>query len=92
MFDQVLRQIQHHVLAGNYTVTTHADEEMAHDLLTHVDLESAIMNGTIQERQRDRISGEWKYVIAGTSATSQPIEVVVKLDLNGVVVITVYVL
>ncbi|MFW6096843.1 MAG: DUF4258 domain-containing protein [Chloroflexota bacterium] len=42
---------------------------MADDELTIFDVERAILTGEIVERQRDRESGEWKYVLVGASIT-----------------------
>jgi hypothetical protein len=46
-------------------MTIHAEEEMDNDALSIFDVEQVILNGTIIERQKDRNSGEWKYIIQG---------------------------
>jgi hypothetical protein len=46
-------------------LTTHADEEADEDGLTIFDIESAILTGSVVERQRDSETREWKYVIKG---------------------------
>ena len=55
------------------------------------DLESAILSGSIVERQRDRRSREWKYVVHGHGREGDPIGVVAKLSPTGhLVIITAY--
>jgi len=46
-------------------MTTHADEEADEDGLSVLDIESVILTGAIVERQRDRETHEWKYVLRG---------------------------
>jgi len=46
-------------------MTVHAEEEMDDDRLSVFDVESAILTGRIVERQRDRRTREWRYVING---------------------------
>lgn len=48
-------------------MSAHAMEEMAEDLLTIVDVESAILNGHITRMQRDDPRGT-KYVVEGIAA------------------------
>jgi Domain of unknown function (DUF4258) len=56
-------------------------------------LNQAILTGEILERQKDRDTDEWKYIICGFSMDGDPIEVVAKLGVSGkVVIITVYAL
>jgi hypothetical protein len=74
-------------------MTVHAEEEMNDDGLSIFDVEAAILNGTITERQQDAATGEWKYLISGTSTAQVAIEVVAKLRPNHrVVILAVYVL
>jgi hypothetical protein len=73
-------------------MTYHARKEMNEDALTVYDVERGILSGEIVERQRDRITAEWKYRIRGETAEGEPVEVVAKLGLTGkLVIITVYV-
>jgi hypothetical protein len=51
-------------------MTTHADEEADEDGLTILDIESAVPTGSVVERQRDRETREWKYVIKGETLCS----------------------
>ena len=93
MYETILRHIQTGVRAGSYVMTVHAEEEMNDDGLLIFDVEAAILNGTITERQQDVATGEWKYLISGTSTAQVAIEVVTKLRPNHrVVILTVYVL
>jgi hypothetical protein len=77
----------------DYVVTTHADDEMYEDGLTIWDVEAAVLTGEIVERQRDRRSGDWKYVIHGKAKTGEGMAVVVKIGFSQkVVIVTVYLL
>ena len=92
MFDQVLTRIQAKVRALDYVVTIHADEEMDNDGLSIVDVEQVILTGQIVERQQDRHTQEWKYLIEGQTNDQLNVIVVVKLSTTDmVVIITVYV-
>ena len=91
MFDRVLRRLHARIEAGDYVVTTHADDEMDDDGLSVFDLESAVLNGTIVERQRDRETQEQKYVVRGEGTDGSAIGVVVKFSVTGrAVVLTVF--
>jgi len=72
-------------------MTLHAEEEMANDELTVFDVESAILTGRIKERQKDRDTGEWKYLITGTSLAGDNVAVIAKLSVTEkLVIITVF--
>ena len=91
MFDRVLRRLRARIEAGDYVVTTHADDEMDDDGLSVFDLESAVLNGTIVERQRDRETQEQKYVVRGEGTDGSAVGVVVKFSVTGrAVVLTVF--
>ncbi|MBI3654184.1 MAG: DUF4258 domain-containing protein [Acidobacteria bacterium] len=79
------------IRARQYVMTLHAEEEMDNDGFSIFDVESGILTGEIIERQKDNLSGEWKYLVSGKSLTDDDIIVVGKLSLTGkLVVITVY--
>lgn len=91
MFDRVLRRMQEKIRTRQYVVTVHAEEEMASDGLTIFDVERAILTGEIGERQKDRDTGEWKYLIQGQDIGGHDVIVVAKLSVTGkLVIITVY--
>lgn len=48
-----------------YVMTLHAEEEMNEDGLTIYDIERGILTGEILERQKDRVTAEWKYRLRG---------------------------
>ena len=74
-------------------MTHHARKEMNDDGLTIYDVESGILTGNIIERQRDRVTAEWKYRIRGEMLIGDDIEVIAKLSpTSKLVIITVYVL
>jgi hypothetical protein len=74
-----------------YVMTLHADEEMDNDNLTIYDMEHGILTGEIIERERDRVTGEWKYRIRGETVDGTGVEEIAKLSPTGkLVIITVY--
>ena len=74
-------------------MTHHARKEMNDDGLTVYDVESGILTGNIIERQRDRVTAEWKYRIRGETLIGDDIEIIAKLSpTSKLVIITVYVL
>lgn len=91
MFERVLRRLRETVRMGQYVMTVHADEEMDVDDLAVFDVESAILNGRIVERQRDRDTRQAKYLVRGKALDDGTIVVVVKLSPTGkMVIVTVY--
>jgi hypothetical protein len=75
-----------------YIMTAHGEEEMDNDSLTIFDVERCILNGKILERQKDKVTAEWKYRINGKSLSGGEVEVIAKLSPTGkLVIITVYV-
>lgn len=62
MFDAVLQHIQTKIRTLQYVMTIHAEEEMDDDGLSIYDVEAAILNGWIVERQRDTQTNEWQYL------------------------------
>jgi Domain of unknown function (DUF4258) len=92
MFEAMLQHIQAKIRTLDYVMTVHADEEMDDDELSILDIEQVILTGQIIERQRDRATGEWKYVITGQTPDPLNVMVVAKLSpTDTVVIITVYV-
>lgn len=62
-------------------------------MLTLFDIEEVILTGEIIERQKDKITDEWKYKISGKSIGNDKVEIVVKISPTGMlVIITVYML
>jgi Domain of unknown function (DUF4258) len=91
MFDSILKQMREKVRARDYVMTLHAEEEMNDDGLSIFDVESGILTGEITERQRDKATAEWKYLVSGKTLINDAIGVVGKLSVTGkLVIITVY--
>jgi len=91
VFERMLRRFRDHVRRGDYLLTIHADEEMDADELTGFDVEAAILNGQVVERQRDHATREVKYVVRGKGLDGQWIGVVAKISPTGrMAVLTVY--
>ena len=91
MYDRILKRIQDKIRTRQYVMTLHAEEEMDDDELSIFDIERCILTGEITERQKDRASEEWKYVIEGQSVSGDKVDTVTKLSLTGkLIIITVY--
>ena len=65
MYKSILTKMWEKVRTRNYILTLHAEEDMENDKLTIFDVENCILTGEIIERQKDKNTGEWKYVVRG---------------------------
>lgn len=91
MHARVLNRMREKVRDLQYVMTLHAEEEMSDDNLSIFDVESVILTGEIIERQKDRKTGEWKYLVKGQALNSEQTIVVVKIGpTEKLVVITIY--
>lgn len=91
MFKRILNQKKDKIRRQLYVMTLHAEEEMNEDGLTIYDVESGILTGEILERQKDKVTSEWKYRIRGKTISGGKMEIIAKLGLTGkLVIITVY--
>ena len=91
MYGRILKRIQEKIRTRQYVMTLHAEEEMDDDELSIFDIERCILTGEITERQKDRFTEEWKYVIEGQSIDGDKVGTVTKLSLTGkLIIITVY--
>jgi hypothetical protein len=92
MYDRVLTQMREKIRTRQYVMTVHAEEEMAGDNLSIFDVEHVILTGEITKRQKDRDTGEWKYLVEGETIAGDLAVVVARLSItNKLVMITVYV-
>jgi hypothetical protein len=93
VFPRILRRMRENIRTRQYVMTLHAAEEMDEDGLTVYDVERVILTGEVQERQRDRVTAEWKYCVRGEAFDGSAVEVIAKISLTGkLVIITVYTL
>ena len=91
MYDRILKKMQEKIRTRQYVMTLHAEEEMDDDKLSIFDIERCILTGKIIERQKDKVTNEWKYVIEGQSVSGDKDGTVAKLSLTGkLFIITVY--
>ncbi|MCD4755117.1 MAG: DUF4258 domain-containing protein [Deltaproteobacteria bacterium] len=73
-----------------YVMTFHAEEEMADDNLSIFD-KRVVLTGKIVERQKDKSTKEWKYIVEGKTISASMAVVVGKLSITSkLVIITVY--
>jgi hypothetical protein len=83
--------MQRKVRTRQYVMTLHAEEEMDDDGLSIFDVERGILTGEIIERQKDRDTGGWKYLVSGQTLAGDEVVLVTKLSPTGkLVIITVY--
>jgi hypothetical protein len=88
---RALQQIRDRVRRRQYIVTLHAEEEMDDDGFTMLDVEHALLLGTLEDRQRDPMTSEWKYRLTGPALDGRKMRVMAKLSVTGtLVLITVY--
>ena len=93
MYGRILKRIQEKIRTRRYVMTLHAEEEMDDDELSIFDVERCILTGEIIERQKDRDTEEWKYVIEGQSIAGDMVGIVTKLSITGkLIIMTVYAL
>jgi len=91
MYDRILKGMREKIRTRQYVMTLHAEEEMDDDNFSIFDVERGILTGKIIERQKDRITAEWKYLIKGETVAGDPVVVVARLSITGkLVIITVY--
>lgn len=91
MHDRILYEMRQRIRFRRYVVTLHAVEEMDDDSLTVFDLENIVLTGHVVERQKDRISEEWKYLVFGDTINAQKATVVARLGVSGqLVILTVF--
>jgi len=91
VLERILKRLREKIRNRQYVMTHHAGKEMNDDGLTIYDVECGILTGEILERQKDRVTAEWKYRVGGETLEGDKIEVIAKLSSTGkLVVITVY--
>jgi len=91
VFQRILKQIRGKVRQRQYVMTLHAEEEMSDDNLSIFDVERSLLTGEIVERQKDAVTGEWKYLVKGNTVAGDDMVTVTKVSPTGkLVIITVY--
>lgn len=91
MYPRILTKLRNCIREGRYVVSLHADEEMDFDGLSIYDVESAILGGEIVGRRTDEDTGEYKYIIKGSTLDQRSVIIVAKIgQTNTAVIITVF--
>jgi hypothetical protein len=91
MYERILKQMRERIRTRQYVMTFHAEEEMADENLSIFDIERVVLTGKIVERQKDKNTKEWKYIVEGKTISTGMAVVVGKLSITGkLVIITVY--
>ncbi len=92
MLPQILKRLRECIRERRYVATLHAEEEMNNDGLSIFDVERVILTGEIVERQKDRETGEWKYLVRGLTLEETNAMAVTKLSPTGkMVILTVFI-
>jgi len=93
VFDRILKRIREKVRIRDYIITLHADDEMDDDDLMVFDVEHVLLTGHMLERQQDRETDEWKYLVGGQTLDGErDVVVVIKFTPTGKLMwLTVYV-
>jgi len=92
VLERILLRLREKIRTRHYLMTLHAEEEMNEDGLTIFDVERGILTGRILERQKDSMTGEWKYRIRGNTIQGDEFEIVAKIGPTGkLIIITVYI-
>ncbi len=91
MSRRVLKQIRKAIRAGNYDLTRHAIDEMAEDNLSVLDIEQAVLSGTITKIDVDDSRGPIYTIIGLSSGGIIEVGVVGRLTETDVyLVVTIY--
>ena len=90
MHDAILRRMREFVRKSRYVMTAHGRQEMHADELTVFDVEHCILTGRVIERQRDRKSREWKYLVLGETLARGSAVTVARFGAGKLVIITIY--
>ncbi len=91
MYERILNQMRERIRTRQYVMTFHAEDKMADDNLSIFDIERVVLTGKIVERQKDKNTKEWKYIVEGKTISTGMAVVVGKLSITGkLVIITVY--
>ena len=91
MFDRILKEIRDKIRNRKYIMSIHGDEEMDEDSLSIYDVEHCILTGKLLERQKDKVTTEWKYRINGQSLGVVKLKWLQNCPTGKLVIITVYV-
>ena len=92
MGSRILVRMRECIRKRQYVMTLHAEEEMDNDGLTIYDVESIILTGALIEQQRDRKSGQRKYLVRGETVEGTQTAVVVSRfgPTDKLVILTTY--
>ena len=87
----ILQRLRQAVREQNYRISSHANEEMADDLLAAADIENIIFTGKIRRKFTHDQRGS-RYEVIGNTADFRQACVVCRFLLSGILlIITVYV-
>ncbi|MCR4322153.1 MAG: DUF4258 domain-containing protein [Candidatus Brocadiaceae bacterium] len=87
-----IQRIRKKIIDKDYYISSHAEDEMLDDGLERIDIENAILKGTIEKKLTEDIRGT-RYRIEGTVTDGRQIHVICRYKEDGsLIIITVYVL
>ena len=88
----IIQRIRQRVLAREYYLSSHAEDEMWADELDRSDVENAILKGRVERRLTRGPRGP-RYRIEGPAMDGRPLHVVCRFNEEGaLLIITVYAL
>ncbi|MFN0243441.1 MAG: DUF4258 domain-containing protein [Planctomycetota bacterium] len=90
MFERAHWRMRNLIRRGRYVMTIHGFAEMVDDDLTLAEIEYCVLMGTIVERQRDRETREWKYLVRRRLASEAVVTVLKFGAPDMLVIITTY--
>ena len=86
----IIQKIRQKVIAKNYYLSSHAEEEMWEDGLERADVENAILSGRVEKRFTKDPRGT-RYRVEGLSLDGRLIHVICRInELGDLIIITVY--
>ncbi len=87
-----IQRIRQKIIAKDYYISSHAEDEMLDDKLERADIENAILKGRIEKKLTEDTRGV-RYRIEGPARDGRQINVICRQkDDENLIVITVYVL
>ena len=88
----IIQRIRQKVIDREYYLSSHAEEEMLDDNLERIDIENAILKGSIERKMTQDIRGT-RYRLEGPALDGRLIHVLCRLKENAnMILITVYAL
>ncbi|MEK6692826.1 MAG: DUF4258 domain-containing protein [Nitrospirota bacterium] len=87
-----IQRIRQKIIAKDYYISSHAEDEMLDDELERADIENAILKGRIEKKLTEDVRGT-RYRIEGPARDGRSIHVICRFkEVGNLVIITAYAL